>query len=275
MSCPDGVGKVGCKKSFSKEVNVVKELIGLIPSAGQGTRLGLPFPKELWPLPAQDGYVPVAFRSVEILLAAGVRKIVIVTSPEKPGVMRYFGDGSRFGAEFIYMCQEASPRSGKSAGLAEALDCAYPVTAGRHVAFVMPDTFVHPAEAMRLMISQANGPDILLGLFPTDKPHKFGMVRTTGPTVCEIIDKPSQTDLRLMWGIIVWSPRFSDYFRACMREDAPDFATVMNRAIFHGLDARAIEIQGGHYIDFGTYDDLLQAEAFIRSLDGKGGKSHE
>lgn len=250
----------------------MKEIIGLIPAAGQGTRLGLPFPKELWPLPAQAGYVPVAFRSVEMLLAAGVRRIVIVTSPEKPGIMRYFGDGSRFGTEFIYMCQEATPRGGKSAGLAEALDCAYGVTMNKHVAFVMPDTYVHPTNSMEQLVLNADGADLVLGLFPTDKPHKFGMVRTDGNRAAEIIDKPSQTDLTLMWGIIVWSPRFSDHFRACMQEDAPDFATVMNRAITSGLDVRATEIKSGHYIDFGTYDDLLQAEAFIQSLDRQGEK---
>lgn len=252
----------------------MRELVGLIPAAGQGTRLGLPFPKELWPLPVQEGYVPVAFRSVEILLAAGVTRIVIVTSPEKSAIMRYFGDGSRFGAEFIYMCQEASPRGGKSAGLAEALDSSYPVTAKKHVAFVMPDTYVHPTNSVKQLLSGTDGADLVLGLFPTDKPHKFGMVRTNGNRAAEIIDKPSQTDLKLMWGIIVWSPRFSDHFRACMQGDAPDFATVMNRAITGRLDVRAVEIESGHYIDFGTYDDLLQAEAFIQSLAGKGEKQH-
>jgi len=244
----------------------MKEFIGVIPAAGQGTRLGLPFPKELWPLPAQAGYVPVAFRSVEILLAAGVTRIVIVTSPEKPGIMRYFGDGSRFGAEFIYVCQETSPRLGKSAGLAEALDCAYTVTMNRHVAFVMPDTYVYPSNSVETLVSEADGADVVLGLFPTDKPHKFGMVRRGGDRAIEIIDKPSHTDLRLMWGIVVWSPRFSDHLRSCIKTDAPDFATIMNRAIACRLDVRAIEIPRGHYIDFGTYDDLMQAETFISSI---------
>ena len=245
----------------------MKELIGLIPAAGQGTRLGLPFPKELWPLPDQAGYVPVAFRSVEILLAARVTTIVIVTSSEKPAIMRYFGDGSRFGAKFIYMCQEASPKVGKSAGLSEALDCAYPVTMNKHVAFVMPDTYVYPDTSVAQLVSKANGSDLMLGLYPTDKPHKFGMVRTNGAKVSEIIDKPSQTDLKLMWGIIVWSPRFSDHFHACMQQDAPDFATIMNRAVTANLSVKAFEIKSGYYIDFGTYDDLMKAETFIQSLN--------
>jgi glucose-1-phosphate thymidylyltransferase len=247
----------------------MKEIIGLIPAAGQGTRLGLPFPKELWPLPGQTNYIPVAFRSVEVLLAAGVRQIVIVTSPEKPAIMRYFGDGTRFGAQFIYMCQEAQPGGGKSAGLSQALDCAYPVTAGKHVAFVMPDTYVHPTDSMTQMLSRMDANDLTLGLFATDKPHKFGMVRMNGSRVYEIIDKPSRTDLKLMWGIILWSPRFSDFFHDRMCRDATDFATVMNSAVADKLDVRAIEIADGRYIDFGTYDDLVQSEAFIRSVDGK------
>jgi glucose-1-phosphate thymidylyltransferase len=208
----------------------------------------------------------VAYRSVEILLAAGVRQIVIVTSPEKPAIMRYFGDGSRLATVHL-LCQEAQPGGGKSAGLSQALDCAYPVTVGKQVAFVMPDTYVHPTDSMAQMLAKMGGDDLLLGLFPTDKPHKFGMVRMNGSRVYEIIDKPSKTNLRLMWGIILWSPRFSDFFHDRMRRDETDFATVMNSAVAEKLDVRAIEIAGGRYIDFGTYDDLVQAEAFIRSAD--------
>jgi len=245
----------------------MRDIIGVIPAAGQGMRLGLPFPKELWPLPGQKKYVPVAFRSVEVLRAANITRIAIITSPIKPAIMNYFGDGSRFGVEIIYACQEVFSEKGKSPGLSRAIDCAYPILESRRVAFVMPDTYVYPKDCFRQLIDGAGNADLVLGLFLTDKPHKFGMVKTHGSIVLEIIDKPTKTDLRLMWGIMLWSSRFSDHLRACMKDNAPDFATVMNRAITKNMSVRAIEIVGGKYLDFGTYEDVLIAEEFIKSLE--------
>lgn len=250
----------------------MKDIIGLIPAAGQGTRLALPFPKELWPLPRLEKYVPVALRSVEVLRAAGITRIVIVTSPAKSGIMEYFGDGSRFGVEFIYACQEKFPGKGKSAGLSQALDCAYHIVGSKQVAFVMPDTYVYPTDCFGQLIRKAGDADMVLGLFPTDQPHKFGMVRTDGYRVEEIIDKPTKTDLRLMWGILLWSSRFSDHLRACMNHDAPDFTGVMNRALLQNLDVRAVEITDGKYLDFGTYGDVAQAETFFQRVKGGGNR---
>ena len=244
----------------------MNDFIGLMPAAGQGTRLGLPFPKELWPLPGQAQYEPVANRSVELFSAAGIRQIIIVISPNKPGIMQHFGDGSRFGADFIYACQEPHSKNGKGPDLSQALDCVYPISQNRRVAFLMPDTYIYPTSSLSQLISEAGEADLILGLFPTDRPHKFGMVRAEGRKVIEIIDKPIKTDLQLMWGIIIWSPRFSDHLRACMKNDSPDFATVMNRAIQNNLDVQAVEILKGKYLDLGTYDELCMVDSFIDSL---------
>jgi glucose-1-phosphate thymidylyltransferase len=245
----------------------MNDFVGVIPAAGQGTRLGLPFPKELWPLPRQAQYIPVANRSVELFLAAGIKQIIIVISANKLGIMQHFGDGSRFGAEFIYACQEPHSKNGKGPDLSQALDCAYPISKNRRVAFLMPDTYIYPTRSLSQLISGAGKADLALGLFPTDRPHKFGMVKVENRKVIEIIDKPAQTDLRLMWGMVVWSPRFSDHLRACMKNDSPDFASVMNRAIQKNLDVQAVEVLKGKYMDFGTYDELCMADSFIDSLE--------
>jgi hypothetical protein len=92
------------------------------------------------------------------------------------------------------------------------------------------------------------------------------MVRIENRKAIGIIDKPTQTELHLMWGMVVWSPRFSDHLRACMKNDSPDFATVMNRAIQNNLDVQAVEVLKGKYMDFGTYDELCMADGFIDSL---------
>jgi glucose-1-phosphate thymidylyltransferase len=194
-----------------------------------------------------------------------VKQIVIVTSSSKPSIMEYFGNGSRFSAEVAYICQESFPEQGKSPGLSKALDGAYPWVRGRTVAFGMPDTIVKPSDCfVPLIEAVAAGADLALGLFPTVKPHKFGMVQIGSNSVVErIVDKPTHTDLKLMWGIIAWSPRFTDYFHGVMTTAPTDFASVMNGAIHESLVAKGIEISGGQYLDVGTYDDLARLSEFL------------
>jgi glucose-1-phosphate thymidylyltransferase len=121
------------------------ETVGLVPAAGKGTRLGLPFPKELCPLPFGASFVPVADVTVGNLVEAGVRSLVLVINHEKAKLVRHFGSGARFGAEIAYVCQETVSEASASAGLGDAIDAAYHLTRGRRVAFGMPDTIVTPA----------------------------------------------------------------------------------------------------------------------------------
>jgi glucose-1-phosphate thymidylyltransferase len=37
-----------------------EEIIGLVPAAGKGVRLGLPYPKELYPVIRDNHYKPIA-----------------------------------------------------------------------------------------------------------------------------------------------------------------------------------------------------------------------
>jgi glucose-1-phosphate thymidylyltransferase len=183
----------------------------------------------------------------------------------KPSIMEYFGSGSRLGVDVAYVCQEDFSDQGKSAGLSLALDSAYPWIREKAVAFGMPDTIVEPTTCfVSLLEAVFAGADLALGLFPTDKPHKFGMVQLdSNNTVERIVDKPVQTNLQFMWGTIAWSHRFTEHLHQTMVNEPTDFADVMNRAISRGLAAKGIVFQGGRYLDLGTYDDLARLKDFF------------
>ena len=84
-------------------------LVGLIPSAGRGSRLApLPTPKELYPVGYQeidiDGVIEkrpkvISQYLVENLREAGVERIYIILGEGKSAIMEYYGNGSRFGVE--------------------------------------------------------------------------------------------------------------------------------------------------------------------------------
>lgn len=235
------------------------ELVGLVPAAGHATRLGVAFPKELFPI-LPHRYVPLGEVTLQNLRAAGARHVVVVIQAHKAALLQCFGSGRRLGLDISYVCQDDySNNARKSGGLSEALDSGYHLVRGRTVLFGMPDTLVWPPDCFRQILAEmeASGADLVLGLFPTDTPEKFGMVEfSEDGSVVQIIDKPETTDLTHMWGIIAWSGAFTEHLHRCVEDGIPDFAEIMNLGIDCGLVARSRIIQGGLYADLARYDDV-------------------
>ena len=248
---------------------MIEDAVGLIPAAGQGLRLGLPYPKELYPIIRENRYKPVSQFVVDNLVVAGVTQIVFVINETKHQLIGYFGDGHRFGCDIAYAVQEnrASDGQSTSPGLAHALDSAYALVRGKTVCFGMADTIMEPQDVFaKAWASASPEDDVLLVLFPTRRPEKFGMVRTDGSgRVIEIVDKPRQTDLTEMWGSIIWRPRFTEHLHASVRERGiSDFARILNDAIGAGMRVSSHTVRDGSYADLGTYEEIRDLDASLR-----------
>jgi glucose-1-phosphate thymidylyltransferase len=246
-----------------------EELIGLIPAAGKGLRLGLPYPKELYPVIRDNRYKPVAQFVVESMVASGIQHIIFVVNERKHQLIGYFGDGSRFGCNISYVVQESreDENGSTSPGLAHALNSAYHLTRGKTICFGMADTIMTPQDLFSRMLKKAGQDEaVLLGLFRTDNPEKFGMVQMTdGNRVVRIVDKPAKTDLQHMWGCIVWRPQFTEFLHKRITEDKmADFAQIMNAAIQSRLPFTGIHIDGS-YSDLGTYEEIMEMEQQFRA----------
>jgi glucose-1-phosphate thymidylyltransferase len=248
---------------------LTETIVGLIPAAGKGVRLGLPYPKELYPIIRDNRYKPVAQFVLDNLAAAGVRHTVFVINESKHQLIGYFGDGHRFGCQISYVVQEPPDHLDRSTspGLAHALDSAHHLIEGHTVFFGMADTIMQPRDVFRQGYTAAQPEDdVVLVLFPTEHPEKFGMVRL-GPDhqVLEIVDKPRHTDLTLMWGCIVWRPRFTVHLHdSVQRLRQGDFAQIMNAAIAAGMHIRGVPISDGAYIDLGTYEEIMELDRRFR-----------
>lgn len=59
------------------------ELIGLIPAAGKGIRLGLTYPKVLYPVIRENRYKPISQFIVNNMTVAGLDHIVFVINESK------------------------------------------------------------------------------------------------------------------------------------------------------------------------------------------------
>jgi glucose-1-phosphate thymidylyltransferase len=245
-----------------------EEIVGLIPAAGKGMRLGLPYPKELYPIIRDNHYKPVSQFVVNNLTIAGLEHIIFVVNETKHQLMGFFGDGHRFGCHFSYVVQETVNPGGNSTspGLANALDSAYHLVKGKTVFFGMADTIMQPRSVFARAYEGAElSDDVILILFATERPEKFGMVRLAEDSrVIEIVDKPQQTDLEEMWGCIIWRPRFTQYLHDQVRQGVSDFAQIMNSAIADGLRFRGVRMLDGAYLDLGTYEEIMELDRSLR-----------
>ncbi len=249
-------------------------LIGLIPAAGKGTRLHpLPFSKELYPI----GYHPVTIDGEEKLrpkvvsqylvnhmVRMGVEKIIITLGPGKSDIMDYYGSGRTTGLDIVYNFQSV-PR-----GMPYALDLSFPwLKSDDVIVFGMSDTIIEPENSfVNLKKSfETLKPDLLLGMFPTNNPKKFGMVDfdSNQGTVKTTIDKPQNSKLTHMWGCCMWNYRFAEFMHNTLKESKPVegkevvFGDIINKAIEKGLRVCGQPVAEGRYIDIGTIEDLDQA----------------
>jgi glucose-1-phosphate thymidylyltransferase len=249
-------------------LHLKQNLIGIIPAAGKGTRLApFPCPKELFPIGFQDYLVKgqlekrpkvVSQYIIENMIEAGVRKILIIIGQGKQDVVEYYGDGSRFGVQIGYIYQE------QLNGMPAAIDLARPWLHQATIVFGMPDTIITPITALKDLLADhiSSQADLSLGLFKTDRPHKFGMVECDNQNrVISTIDKPLNTNLTHMWGACCWSPKFTELLNSFANNaKGNDRETVLgdvfNEAIHKQFNVRGYHIANGRYIDIGTADEL-------------------
>jgi glucose-1-phosphate thymidylyltransferase len=129
----------------------------------------------------------------------------------------------------------------------------------------LPDTIVEPTDAFVQLLAthRAAEADLTLGLFPTDRPQQFGMVRMDGDRPVEIVDKPRQTELRLMWGLACWGERTTALQPALLagapagKELVP--GEILSAAIAARLNVRGHVFEDGRFLDVGTPTSLNDA----------------
>jgi glucose-1-phosphate thymidylyltransferase len=241
------------------------EFVGVLPAAGIASRLQPSrYLKELLPVTylVDDEAraarpVPVISLSLRALKVAEVQRCVVTISDRKPELMRYLGDGSDFDLRLAYV-QQSAPN-----GLAAAVDMAYEWTQGCYSCMLLPDTIVHPFEAMKCLrqVVIESRPDIVLGVFPTEMPEQLGPVRfDSSNRVLEVQDKPAITDLRNTWAMAIWSPRFSELLhRSVISAASPrTLGEIFNEAVQLGMDVRSIWFPEGSFVDIGTVKGLSQ-----------------
>ncbi|TAK22401.1 MAG: hypothetical protein EPO26_11950 [Chloroflexota bacterium] len=243
-------------------------VVGILPAAGLGRRIaGLRWRKHLYPVGWEEVDVGgalarrprvVAAYALDAMVAAGADRLIVIIG-EQAEVMHHFG-GFRGGVPIAYLYQD-EPRGG-----AFALDLSRSWLPDEHtILFGFPDTIVDPVDAYARLLARhrAAGADLTLGLFPTDRPSQFGMVELIGDRPLRVIDKPSRSNLRYLYGIAAWGPRVTSLLPELLvsapidREAVP--GDLFQFAIDRGLVATSVSFDDGRYLDVGTPSSLNEA----------------
>src|SRR5260370_36084870 len=87
------------------------------------------------------------------------------------------------------------------------------------------------------------------------------------------VDKPRHTRFHLMWGCAVWEPQFTELIRAVLASsnDSGDRAELVlgdaiDEALRRGMRVAGYELPAGLYVDIGTHEGLLEAQALLAKL---------
>jgi glucose-1-phosphate thymidylyltransferase len=246
----------------------MKKLIGIIPAAGFGTRL-YPYNggKELLPVGTESVLMQgkiierpkiVSQYIIDSMVEAGVKNIIIITNPAKHKLMEFHLNGGKSGANIVYIVQN-------SISMAHSINLAYEWIKDSTVIMGMPDTIALPQNCFKQLIKKHNSADLSLGLFLTDKPYKFGMIKTDNAfNITYHRDKPSKTKALMMWGIAIWEPCFTKILHKHIKRTPPvskeiTLGDIFDIALDEGRSCKAYPIVGGKYYDIGTYDDYKRA----------------
>jgi glucose-1-phosphate thymidylyltransferase len=255
------------------------EVVGVVPMAGSATRLpGLPCSKEIYPL-AFTGAEETRPRAVcehviEGLQHAGIRTAYLVIREGKWDIPAHLGDGSRLGLQLAYLMM------GRPWGTPYSVDQAYAFVRDRRVALGFPDMcFDNPLIFRRAVEHQeASGADVVLGVFPADRPHKVDMLQLgEGQRVEKIVIKPASTTLRHTWGVAVWTPAFTEFLHSFLHEhseraaQAPELyvGDVVRAAVESGMNVQGVEVSAQPFVDIGTADDLARASGGAATRDDR------